>query len=95
MLMSKVEQMKIRYDPSKESLRLVAEFYKGVHPSAYNMLIAAYKREKEIEAGPSSAPAPTTNHTTKKSIPTKSQAIQKGLEAEMEAWMTRNRKANA
>jgi hypothetical protein len=88
MLLSKVEKMGIRYNPGSESLRLVAEFYKDSYPSAYQMLMAAYKRERELEAAPPRAqPA---DSATKSAT-----AIQKGLEDEIQAWMAQHRKANA
>ncbi len=84
MLLSKVEQLGIRYNPGSESLRLVADFYKNSYPSAYQMLMAAYKREQELENAP--PPAQRANSTVKSAT-----SIQKGLEDEIQAWMTHHR----
>lgn len=92
MLMSKVEKMGIRYDPGRESLRVVAEFYKKAYPSAYEMLSAAYKREQELESP--SAPTQPVKSTTKKPVE-KADGFQKGLEDEIQAWMARNRRTSA
>ncbi|MFC6673502.1 hypothetical protein [Marinobacterium aestuariivivens] len=90
MIMSKVEEMGIRYNPGRESLRVVADTYRRLRPSAYEMLAAAYKREQELEATPSPS---TTKTTSTRTESTATDSIQNGLEAEMEAWMARNRRA--
>lgn len=88
MLLSKVEKMGIRYAPGRESIRLVAEFYKDSYPSAYQMLMAAYQREQELEAAPPpSQPASSTTTTATD--------IQKGLQDEIKVWMARHRKTHA
>ncbi|GGO83813.1 hypothetical protein GCM10011348_28540 [Marinobacterium nitratireducens] len=88
MLLSKVEQMGIRYNPGSESLRLVADFYKDSYPSAYQMLMAAHKREQALEATPPAAQRAN-------SITNSATSMQKGLEDEIQAWMAHHRKANA
>lgn len=94
MLMSKVEEMGVRYDPGKESLRLVADFYKRLYPSAYEMLIAAYNREQELEAA-NSLPATKSAKNSETKAAATPNGIQEGLEEELQDWMSRNRRANA
>ncbi|WP_020683937.1 hypothetical protein [Marinobacterium rhizophilum] len=94
MLMSKVEKMGIRFNPGRESLRIVAEFYKNSYPSAYQMLFAAYKREQELEATSAHSQEKLPNNTQKPPVVAPA-AIQKGLEDELKAWMAQNRRTNA